>query len=340
LTSGGWRGSCDGHPAATMEKPDPILLNDWHVVARASELGAGLPRTARLLGVDLVVWRGDSGVQVWDDLCIHRGAKLSGGKVRDGCLHCPYHGWTYNAEGACVAIPAQPSQKPPPRAHARVHPVRIAYDLVWTCLGEPTQEPPPFPEWDDPSYRRIPSGPYAFNALGPRVIENFLDVGHFPFVHAGYLGDPGHTEIEDYEAEITATGVIARDIPIWQPDPDGTGKSAKVLYTYEALRPLTARFTKKLGEQRFSMIDIVTPVDESRSLAWAIMVINYGFDAPIETFVTFQDAVTAQDLPIVESQRPEMLPLDLQAELHLRSDRTAIAYRKWLRQLGLRYGTS
>jgi hypothetical protein len=37
---------------------------------------------------------------------------------------------------------------------------------------------------------------------------------------------------------------------------------------------------------------------------------------------------------------PEMLPLDLQAELHLRSDRTAIAYRKWLRQLGLKYGTA
>ena len=37
---------------------------------------------------------------------------------------------------------------------------------------------------------------------------------------------------------------------------------------------------------------------------------------------------------------PKMLPLDLQAELHLRSDRTAIAYRQWLRRLGLKYGTA
>ena len=44
---------------------------------------------------------------------------------------------------------------------------------------------------------------------------------------------------------------------------------------------------------------------------------------------------TLLDVPIVESQRPELLPLDLQAELHLRYVRTAIAYRKWLRQLGL-----
>ncbi len=319
---------------------DPVLTRDWHVVARASELAPGDVRASRLLGVDLVVWRGDGGIQVWDDLCVHRGAKVSGGKVKDGCLQCPYHGWTYAASGECVRIPAHPDQKPPPRAHANTHPVRIAYDLVWTCLGEPSGEPPPFPEWADPAYRSIPCGPYAFKALGPRVIENFLDAGHFPFVHAGFLGDPAHAEMDDYEAETTATGVIARDIPIWQPDPDGTGRPAKVLYTYEALRPLTARFTKAQGEQRFSMIDIVTPVDEGHSLAWAIMAMNYAHDVPAQKIVAFQDEVTAQDLPIVESQRPEMLPLDLQAELHLRSDRTAIAYRKWLRQLGLKYGTA
>jgi phenylpropionate dioxygenase-like ring-hydroxylating dioxygenase large terminal subunit len=54
----------------------------------------------------------------------------------------------------------------------------------------------------------------------------------------------------------------------------------------------------------------------------------------------FQDRVTAQDLPIVEGQRPELLPLDLQAALHLRSDKTSIAYRRWLTQLGVTFGTS
>jgi hypothetical protein len=44
--------------------------------------------------------------------------------------------------------------------------------------------------------------------------------------------------------------------------------------------------------------------------------------------------------PPLESQRPELLPLDVQAELHLRSDRTAIADRGWLRDLGLSFGTA
>jgi hypothetical protein len=66
---------------------DPVLLNDWHVVARASALAEGAAKPARLLGIDLVVWRSAGGVQVWDDLCVHRGAKLSGGKVTDGLPH-------------------------------------------------------------------------------------------------------------------------------------------------------------------------------------------------------------------------------------------------------------
>ncbi len=53
-----------------------------------------------------------------------------------------------------------------------------------------------------------------------------------------------------------------------------------------------------------------------------------------------RDQIFGQDQPIVGSQQPELLPLDLQAELHLRSDRMAIAYRKWLNQLGLSFGTA
>ena len=71
-----------------------------------------------------------------------------------------------------------------------------------------------------------------------------------------------------------------------------------------------------------------------------IIGMNYGHDIPLSQLREFQDRIVAQDKPIVESQRPELLPLDLAEELHLRSDRTAIAYRKWLRELGLQFGTA
>ena len=67
---------------------------------------------------------------------------------------------------------------------------------------------------------------------------------------------------------------------------------------------------------------------------------NYGWDIPEQDLIDYQDEIFGQDRPIVQSQRPELLPLDLQAELHLKSDRTAIAYRRWLNELGVTFGTS
>jgi phenylpropionate dioxygenase-like ring-hydroxylating dioxygenase large terminal subunit len=210
---------------------------------------------------------------------------------------------------------------------------------VWVCLGTPASEIPAFDEWERDDFRKIACGPYRFRASAPRVVENFLDVAHFPFVHEGYLGDPYHTEISNYEAVVDENGVTADGIRVWQPDPDGTGIGKHVVYTYRVLRPLLAYFVKQEARQ-FSILFAVTPVSEFESVGWMWMNMNYGYDVPYDEMVAFQDTVAGQDIPIVESQRPERLPLDLQAELHLRSDRTAIAYRKWLRDLGVSFGTA
>ena len=319
---------------------DPILVNDWHAVAWASDLATGQAKPVRLLEHDVVIWRNKDGVHAWQDLCVHRGSKLSFGRVVNECLACPYHGWEYDSSGQCVRMPAHPAQPPPARAHTTVYLVKERYGLVWVCLGDPALDVPAFPEWEDASFSKIPAGPYLYRAHGPRVVENFLDVAHFPFVHMGYLGDPSQTEVGDYEAEIREDGVVTQEIPVWQPDPDGTGKSAKVAYTFHVPRPLTATFMKVHGKNRFAMFSCVTPAGERESIVWLIMALNYAQDVSADELRRFQDVVTNQDVPVVESQRPELLPLDLQAELHLRADRAAIAYRQWLKKIGLRYGTA
>src|SRR5579859_534718 len=318
---------------------DPVLLNDWHVVAYAPDLQEGKPMGVRLLEEDIVLWRVGDQVLAWRDLCIHRGTKLSLGRIEQDTLICPYHGWTYNQEGQCVRFPAHPSRTPPAKARAKVYQARERYNWIWVALGEPAQDIPSFPYWDDASFHKVHCGPYTFKASGPRAVENFLDVTHFPFVHQGFLGDPEHPEVNDYEVEINEEGVTAKDLSVWQPDPDGSGQGARVTYTYRVLRPFSAYFVKASAGPRFAMYFTVTPVALDQSIAWTYVAMDYG-DRPDEEIRQFEDMITWQDVPIVESQRPELLPLDLQAELHLRSDRTAVAYRKWLRSLGLTFGTA
>ena len=314
---------------------DPILNHDWHPVASLRQLNERNPLAVRLLGEDLVIWRVGEQVMAWRDLCVHRGTQLSLGKIQGECLECPYHGWTFNTDGQCVLMPAHPEQTPPTKAKTQTYSVRVQYDLVWVCLDEPHYAIPKFPEWDDPNFRKILCGPYHVQASGPRIIENFLDVGHFPFVHENILGVRSRPEIADYDVKTTAEGVIAENVRVYQPNGYGTGEGAMVQYTYKALRPLTAYLAKESTGPRFGLILMILPHGPVESTAWMWMAMNYGHEQPEAELVAWQDSIFWQDAPILRSQRPELLPIDLQSELHLRSDRTAIAYRSWLRQMGL-----
>lgn len=320
---------------------DPILINDWHPVASLNQLAGQNLLAVRLLGEDLVLWKTADRILAWQDLCIHRGTRLSLGEiVAENQLQCPYHGWTYNAEGRCVLIPAHPEQIPPEKARVKTYHAQEKYGLLWVCLGQPQNGISPFPEWHNNAYRKILCGPYKLKASGPRIVENFLDIGHFPFVHEGILGDKERPEIENYESEITAEGVVSKGVKVYQPDPYGTGIGDTVAYTYRAYRPLTAYLLKESDGPSFSIFLTITPHDALDSSAWMWMAMNYDHDIPAQEFITWQDQIFGQDRPIVESQRPELLPLDLQAELHLRSDRTAISYRQGLNQLGVTFGTA
>src|SRR5258708_12544726 len=114
---------------------DPVLVEDWHPVARVAELADGGPIAARVLGEDIVVWRSGEEFFAWRDLCVHRGTRLSLGSVVDGVrLECPYHGWTYATDGRCVLVPAHPEQVPPAKARVATFPPAAAYHLIWLSL--------------------------------------------------------------------------------------------------------------------------------------------------------------------------------------------------------------
>ena len=88
----------------------------WHPVARSVDIAPGDVARARLLGRDLAVFRSADGVvSVLDDLCAHRGARLSAGTVDADCLRCPYHSWSYADDGRCVEIPQLAPEHAMPR---------------------------------------------------------------------------------------------------------------------------------------------------------------------------------------------------------------------------------
>jgi phenylpropionate dioxygenase-like ring-hydroxylating dioxygenase large terminal subunit len=319
---------------------DSVLFNDWHVVARSEAIQTGKLTRAKLLDRDLVIWRNQDGqILVWADRCPHRSIRLSGGTIVNDTVVCAYHGLVFNAAGQCITAPAHPDYTPPKQACVTTFPAQEQYGLVYACLGEPTNAIPTFPEWDNPDYRLCLSGPYPCQTSGLRAIENFLDVSHFPFVHPGTLGDVDHTAVADYTVSTDAAGVALHDVRVWQPDPDGQGLGEFVIYNYRVLRPLTAYFRKAMPNGNcLTILFHVTPVTEEACVGWMWIAMNYAHDMPDAAVEAFQNHLIAEDFTLLESHNPKRLPLDLQMEFHLPCDRGSLAYRKWLKQLGLTYG--
>jgi phenylpropionate dioxygenase-like ring-hydroxylating dioxygenase large terminal subunit len=70
---------------------------------------------------------------------------------------------------------------------------------------------------------------------------------------------------------------------------------------------------------------------------WLVMAMT-NFEQDEATLREFQDRIFLQDRPILESQTPRRLPLAPGTESPVRADRMSLAYRRYLRELGLRYG--
>ena len=164
------------------------LRSAWHPVAEGDDI-TDAPHAVTLLGDRYVIWRGaDRTLLAAPDRCPHREAPLSAGTVAGGVLTCSYHGWSFGDGGRCVGVPSTQGAAIPPTAHLPCVRADERYGLVWICPGEPTEGIPVIAHEDDPEFRRINSGIQHWSVCATRMVDNFCDISHFPWVHTGTFG--------------------------------------------------------------------------------------------------------------------------------------------------------
>ncbi|MGZ0218642.1 MAG: Rieske 2Fe-2S domain-containing protein [Acidimicrobiales bacterium] len=177
---------------------DP-LDNCWYAVATTDAIGSGLTRV-ELRDRAYAIWRTPDGrITAVHDRCSHREARLSNGSVEDGCLRCPYHGWSFGDEGRCVDVPSSgPGAAVPPGAHLTALPIDERYGLVWLCPGDPVNPVPAIGVDDDPAFTRLNTAMQTWDCAATRMIDNMLDVAHFPYTHAGTFGREQEQEVPKF----------------------------------------------------------------------------------------------------------------------------------------------
>jgi len=316
----------------------------WHPVGYAREFADG-PRRVRLLGEDVVVWRDSRGApHALRDVCIHRGTALSLGRVVGDRLMCPYHGWQYGSDGVCALIPQlEDPTRVPGKARVNAYRCREAHGMMWVALDEPRHELPDVPELADENWAVVECGPYSWNADSSRQLENFTDFGHFPWVHPGLLGDPERPVVPEHT--VTIDGHVLRydivrpeapntdDFPVFKNE---AVERPERRSRYQLILPYTILLRLGWGGEAGMVYFFASqPVDEERCTGYLAIARNYDLDQSPRVLQDFEDTIFNQDREVVESQRPERVPFDLAAEMHLKFDAVAINYRKAMRDQGL-----
>jgi len=204
--------------------PDTIA-RAWLPVALSRQV-RDRPLARRIAGTPIVLFRAarDSGgrVAAFVDRCPHRNYPLSLGRVRDGSLECPYHGWRFGPGGEVREIPGQADgEVPPARVCAETLAVEERHGAVFVRLSPkgPAELVLP-PLMGDPGHDHFWYENGAWSGRAIDAIENVLDPYHTSFIHHGLIRDrdrrqPVTLTIEVFEEGLDASYVQAAPDPAW-----------------------------------------------------------------------------------------------------------------------------
>ncbi|MDB5527548.1 MAG: aromatic ring-hydroxylating dioxygenase subunit alpha [Devosia sp.] len=223
-------------------------------------------------------------------------------------------------------------------------PVIIGYGYIWTSFGNPPDHLFPIPEYAESDRVNMSCGSIGVGSSAPRIVENFLDMGHFPYVHTDILGAEPHTEVKEYDVEVSEERdeVLATRCRFFQPRAAlSATEGIEVEYIYRVPHPFCSVLYKSCPEDvsRQDVIAIFLQPMTAETTRAHLLQSMIDSTSTITDLRRFQQTIFGQDKPILENQYPKRLPLDPRAETPIRADKSAIAYRRWLSQKGITYGT-
>ena len=314
----------------------PVFRRFWYPVIPRQHLVAG-PQPFELLGEPLVIWLGEDGQPAAArDRCCHRTAKLSLGKVDQGRICCPYHGWEFDTTGTCVRVPQLKEGCAIP-ANYRVEAYRCTerYGYIWVCLGEPLTDIPELPEAHDPDYRLIQEFYEPWQCAGLRVMENELDLAHPTFVHTETFGSEAHPTPDEMEITETDEGIhVFAKLGVVNPELQQQNLKMAEALTFRTLAmdwfmPFTIKLkiTYPNGLEHI-VVNTMTPISDRASQMVQFCLRNdTEANTPAQDVIAFDRAVTLEDKHILESTDYDV-PLMPSREEHMFTDRPGIMIRK------------
>jgi phenylpropionate dioxygenase-like ring-hydroxylating dioxygenase large terminal subunit len=284
-----------------------MIKDQWYPVLESRALRRK-PVPVERLGERLVLWRDEAGAAVClRDRCPHRGAALSRGRIVDGEIECPYHGFRFAAQGQCTLLPVcGAGARIPHGLDCAGYAVREQHGLIWIywSASQPTTEPP----WLDgvpDDWRGTAVTTLEVPVHYTRFVENLFDLYHFPFVHRslsfGLVGkriDPINVDVDGERIHMRATLV---------PDED---KRREVAFTFDVQVRAPGLARIEINPRAYAFM-AATPIDAQRTWVFSRYYQGYVRLPLLRALVAWLGlradwklVFKNQDLPVLRSQTP------------------------------------
>jgi phenylpropionate dioxygenase-like ring-hydroxylating dioxygenase large terminal subunit len=221
---------------------------------------------------------------------------------------------------------------------------RERFGVLWLAPAEPADTLLDVPEatdrhfvpgWLPPMRSPRPAGPLA---------DNFLDVAHFPFLHAATSGAADRIEVPPYEVTPEPGGFSSVQEQWFEnpTDPEVAlggrplRQRRRATYDYRAPFQLRLRLEFLDSGAATTILFLLQPEDVDSTRMYTCLYLSAGHGrrlpspAAVAAEVDFERRVLAEDLQLQRQMVGEGLPLDIRDELHVRSDRLGVALRRAL----------
>lgn len=200
--------------------------NQWYPIAIQKFVDKSKPFKSVVLDVPIVTWY-DKNINHWNtviDRCPHRGAPLSEGRLENGNIECPYHGYQFNGCGDCKRIPQLKKSKENllRKMNTEAKITTVSEDIIWIWMNSssyPICDPPKYFDMYENDMSNIymedymTTVPFDYKYLQ----ENIMDVSHTAFTHHGTQSDRKYATSIDYDiiSDISVEGfsLISKNYP-------------------------------------------------------------------------------------------------------------------------------
>ncbi len=295
----------------------------WTPVAFADRLRSGRLLPVVVAGTPLVLFRGPDGApRAFVDRCPHRGAALSLGRLVEGCLECPFHGWRFAPDGSNVRVPWNPDARTA-RLGADVVAVRELGGWIWlfTAANEAPPAEPLVEEYFLNPNVRVSGTEVLWHAHWTRAMENMLDWPHLAFVHRRTIG-------RELAALAAKRLEIVRDEQPWgvrsHARIDGEDQPGRLDYRW----PNQMNLHIRLRGRKVLLAVACVPVDRART-RMLLTIARPFLKSPLLdwAFDYSNRRIAKEDQAIVESSSPQEIP-EAGDEQSVRTDALTLRFRK------------